>query len=94
MTRDEIVRLAQKAGFSISGSRRINVGPQSSRWIIDDEITRFASLMAVAAAAVEREACAKVCDSLASPSRLSDPSRSWITGTLDCASAIRARSKE
>ena len=27
----------------------------------------------------EREACAKVCDSLASPSRLSDPSRSWIT---------------
>ena len=61
MTRDEIVRLAQKAGFSISGSRRINVGPQSARWIIDSEITRFAALVAVAAAAAEREACLAEC---------------------------------
>lgn len=43
------------------------------------------------ARADEREACAKVCDELVSPSRLSDPGRSWITGTNDCAAAIRAR---
>ena len=61
--------------------------------IADGEMStryHFASLVAAA----ECEACAKVCDSLASPSRLSDPSRSWITGTLDCAAAIRARSQQ
>ena len=42
----------------------------------------------------EREACAKVCEALVSPSRLSDPGRSWITGTTDCAAAIRARGAE
>lgn len=38
-----------------------------------------------------RERCAKECENLATPSRLgSDPGRAWITGTFDCASAIRA----
>lgn len=42
--------------------------------------------------AAEREACAKVCDELVSPSRSHrDPGKAWITGTLDCAAAIRAR---
>lgn len=45
------------------------------------------------ARADEREACAKVCDELVSPSRISDPGRSWITGTNDCAAAIRARGR-
>ena len=45
--------------------------------------------------AAEREACAKVCDELVSPSRShSDPGKAWITGTLDCAAAIRARGAE
>ena len=44
-----------------------------------------------AACAAEREACAKMCEYIYTPSRLSDPGRSWITGTLDCAAAIRAR---
>lgn len=45
------------------------------------------------ARADEREACAKVCDELVNPSRISDPGRSWITGTNDCAAAIRARGR-
>ena len=77
MTRDEIIRMAREAGMS--SLSLIDIG----------YLEKFASLVAAA----ECEACAKVCDSLASPSRLSDPSRSWITGTLDCAAAIRARSK-
>ena len=77
--KDEIVKLAREAGFNCE-----------DHYAIAGMLMHFATLVA----AVEREACAKVCDSLASPSRLSDPSRSWITGTLDCAAAIRARSKE
>ena len=47
-----------------------------------------------AACTAEREACAKMCEFIYTPSRLSDPGRSWITGTLDCAAAIRARSQQ
>ena len=78
MTRDEIDILWQQAM-----TQAVINGEMFTRY-------EFAALVATA----EREACAKVCDSLASPSRLSDPSRSWIIGTLDCAAAIRARSKE
>ena len=43
------------------------------------------------ARAEEREACAKVCDSLVHPSSMTnDPGRMWIRGTTDCAAAIRA----
>lgn len=59
--------------------------------VVLPDLERFAALVAAA----EREACAKVCDELSSPSRShSDPARSWITGTLDCATAIRQRSQE
>ena len=77
MTRDDILRIAREAGMP--SLSLIDIG----------YLEKFAALVAAA----ECEACAKVCDSLASPSRLSDPSRSWITGTLDCAAAIRARSQ-
>ena len=75
MTRDEIIKLAREADAAHD----------------DVQVTPFLERFAALVSAAEREACAKVCDSLASPSRLSDPSRSWITGTLDCAAAIRAR---
>lgn len=39
----------------------------------------------------EREACANVCENLTVSSRFDDPLGSWVIGTLDCASAIRAR---
>lgn len=38
-----------------------------------------------------RERAAKVCEDLVTPTRLGgDPGRAWITGTFDCAEAIRA----
>jgi hypothetical protein len=44
------------------------------------------------AAAQEREACAKLCDDLPTPERMSLDSESlWEVATLDCAEAIRAR---
>ena len=40
----------------------------------------------------EREACAKVCDDLPTPERMSlDNESLWELATLDCADAIRAR---
>jgi hypothetical protein len=40
----------------------------------------------------EREACAKVCDDLPTPERMSlDNESLWEAATLDCADAIRAR---
>jgi hypothetical protein len=40
----------------------------------------------------EREACAKVCDDLPAPERMSlDNESLWEVATLDCAEAIRAR---
>ena len=39
----------------------------------------------------EREACVRVCENISAPSNLDDPLGSWVIGTLDCASAIRAR---
>lgn len=52
MTRDEIIRMADKAGFEIcSGDGWPN------EWLLSN-IEKFANLVAAA----EREACAKVCD--------------------------------
>ena len=79
MNRTEIAALAREAGLA-----QVKTGHGLAGFVF-----RFAALVAAA----EREQCAKVCEYLASPSRLSDPSRSWITGTLDCAAAIRARSR-
>jgi hypothetical protein len=61
MNRDEIIRMAQKAGVTI-------------RWHYDEtgstpqELEQFAALVA----AHEREACAKVCDELAALDMLSN----------------------
>ena len=45
-----------------------------------------------AAVLAEREACAKVCDDLPTPERMSlDNESLWEAATLDCAEAIRAR---
>lgn len=38
-----------------------------------------------------RDRCAKACENLVTPTRLGgNPGRAWITGTFDCAEAIRA----
>ena len=36
----------------------------------------------------------EICAQLTTPTKLSDPGRSWINGTLDCEMAIRARADE
>lgn len=60
------------------------------------ERTKQPSSQAIQAAVLaEREACIRACENLMSPSRLpKDPGRAWITGTLDCAAAIKARGEQ
>ena len=63
MTRDEIIKLAREAGLKDLGGANMAA------------LERFAALVAAA----EREAWSNACDSPTSPSRTSNPSRSWIT---------------
>ena len=55
MTKEDIVRMAQEAGFDYSG---VELSWESV--ICTEELERFAALVASA----EREACAKVCDEI------------------------------
>ena len=62
MTRDDIIRLANEAGFVIDEKARQHQ-PNCifhTHHMIDEGLTRFAALVAAA----EREACAKVCEEL------------------------------
>ena len=73
--RTEVLRMAQEAGFL----------PQANP-VMPQLLERFAALVASAAQAKEREACAKVCDELHWPWHMGDNS-----GPKECAAAIRAR---
>jgi hypothetical protein len=81
MTRDEIIRMAREAGMS---------GLESSG--ILENFERFAALVAAA----EREACAKVAESMRPHGgRMFDEAQSACFSALtDCAVAIRARGQE
>jgi hypothetical protein len=60
MTKDDIIRMAQKAKFLIDTHAQ-QYQPNcilSTYGLIDENLERFANLVAAA----EREACAKVCD--------------------------------
>jgi len=81
MTKDEILSMARESGFErLFGD---------VDWVcLDEDLERFAALVAEK----EREACAKVCDDLPTPERMSlDNEALWELATLDCAEAIRAR---
>jgi hypothetical protein len=80
MTQDEIIALAKQVGFPI----------QHPHW--QKAAEEFAALVEEKATAIEREACAKVCDELIAPDIYSDTDVSmWDVTCMDCATAIRAR---
>ena len=85
MNRDDIIRMAREAGMSCN---ELHSAPPIITWRGDeDALERFAALVAAA----EREACAKVCDSLEEQcEKLGMPDEKWPTPS-DCASVIRAR---
>lgn len=96
MNREDIIRIAREAGYGDAMAELH--GPA---------LERFAALVAAAAKAEEREACAKVCDSISedqwalykgrSPytgkelERASEYTQGKSDGAEVCAAAIRAR---
>ena len=82
MTKEDIIRMAREAGMVV----------------VDDQysllpfLERFAALVAAA----EREACAKVCESLGVHPALNvfGGGPEWYKHGKDCAAAIRAKGKE
>ena len=84
MTRDDIIKLAMKAGL-------LDKVDCSSDYFIPgdalfDEIEAFAELVAAA----EREACAKLCEEIARRNE-AECDIDWVTGNMECADYIRAR---
>jgi hypothetical protein len=75
MTQDEINQMVEQAGFH--GMLSIGVVMDSK------QLEAFAELVAAKAIAVEREACAKLCDSF--------QARDVGMQPAECAGAIRAR---
>jgi len=79
MTQDDIIRMAREAGFDVEVQDIFNYKPQHSFTGSDENIERFAALVAAA----EREVCADICDQHASVEGIAQR----------CAEQIRARSK-
>lgn len=73
MNREDIIRMAREAGFNVEQGYLLRITG------IDEDLERFAALVASA----EREACAKVCETV----NWYD-SKAWAS---DIAAAIRAR---
>lgn len=82
MTRDDIIRIAEQAGFVIDkDSKQFQPNCISAtHHVIDEPLTRFAALFAAA----ERSACAKVCEQAGIDGY----------GTLAAAAMIRARGEK
>jgi len=90
MTRDDIIRMAEQAGFVIDKESR-KYQPNcisATHHVIDEPLTMFATLVAAA----EREACAYVCETMR-PSKPEFDQRYW-RGCTDSATAIRARGEK
>jgi hypothetical protein len=95
MTRDDIKRMAQEAGFEEGyGNHLFPPGDYREEVVpVTDEIIRFAALVAAA----EREACATVCEkqikSYMSKQYTTDPLGGFRErfAAEQCAAAIRAR---
>jgi hypothetical protein len=88
MTRDDIIRMAHKAGGYTTEH-------YPDEWRLDvDDLDRFADLVAAA----EREACAKICEQLQIPNVIYGAHPDYVDGKLmaveQCADAIRARGQE
>lgn len=83
MSKEQVIAWAREAGFYVDEKARQNQPNCISHTyhMIDNQLERFAVLVAAAAKADERAACAQVCDGL------------WQDdGTAyDCREAIRAR---
>jgi hypothetical protein len=86
MNRDDIIRMAKEAGLEVYSI----LEKQQVDWdCLIDDLEEFHAI----AVAAEREACAKLCESLGVHSALNifNGGPEWYRHGKDCAAAIRAR---
>jgi hypothetical protein len=79
MTRDDIIRMMQSA----CDTDKVDAWHNEFWTVTQDELERFAALVAAA----EREACAELCEEMEDRENLYERN----VAVLDCAAAIRAR---
>ncbi len=60
MNRDNIIRMARESGAEVEQVGVFNYQPQYNILFCEDDLERFAALVAAA----EREACARLCESI------------------------------
>jgi hypothetical protein len=93
MTRDDIIRMARKAGFGepfiggLSGRSENDTLFYIGEYPCGEEVFMLVNLAWAAGARAEREECAKVCDNIDSEYENEDVLAGW------CADAIRARGR-
>jgi hypothetical protein len=86
MNKDDIIRMAEEAGFAFDG-----VNTRIPLWISrPEELEHFAALVAAA----EREACAKVCDYVSDSHIQKESHSASVWAARECAAAIRARGQK
>jgi hypothetical protein len=90
MTQENIIRMAREAGLASIYSACDEPGVRCAYEDWDEELERFADLVAALVAAAEREACAKLAETTVCDTHL--PTGVQIYGSK-AAAAIRARSK-
>ena len=93
MTQDEIIRMAREAGFDIDEGLFPFEAAEDKYIGTERTLERFAAIAFAAGAAHEREACAKVCDTMATPETFRDAQHDFHWAAGCCAAAIRARGK-
>lgn len=89
MTRDDIIRMAREAGIETHERKQQARLGVDSHLSVDstDKLSRFADLVST----TEREACAKVCNSMFDLRGANDDHKYMAD---KCAEAIRARSQQ
>ena len=97
MTRDEIIGMAREAGFqtweSKSPCSEGKVFVQPIGCFCNEELERFAALVAAKAAQDEREACAMVCSGIADSIFAIDGEDDAMCAACDCEESILARGR-
>jgi hypothetical protein len=95
MNTEDIIRRAREAGFNASnGFSLLIVRHSNGSWVdVQEELTRFATLVEAAARADEREACAKVAERHGAHPQLNVAfgGPDWYKHGKSIAAAIRAR---
>ena len=94
MTQDEIIHMAQEAGFTDYYPERLTRFAALVAAHEREKRLNLANEVAWSVALAEREACAKVCDDKIKRGQVTEYQHRYNYAYEDCAAAIRARGEK